>query len=64
MQTARYVRRVADMMPVTLMTIFAAYSMCVVVLEDVSDLYFEIVYEVRFYTRASLIVVRYNDMVQ
>ena len=40
-RAARYVRRVVDMIPVTLMTVFAAYSMCVVALEDASDLCYE-----------------------
>ena len=40
-RAAQYVRRVVDMMPVTLMTILAASSMCVVALEDASDLCYE-----------------------
>ena len=40
-RAAQYVRRVADIISVTLMTILAAYFMCVVALEDASDLSYE-----------------------
>jgi hypothetical protein len=40
-RAAQYVRRVADMMSVTMMNILAAYSMCVVALEGASDVCYE-----------------------
>ena len=62
-RAAQYVRRVADMMSVTLVTILGAYSMCVVALRMLVTCVIRENRGYDFILVHPLIIVRYNDMV-